>query len=136
MGHSSASLEQQRAEILQQIHALGDMRRGSIVEQYLTCGKSPCCCKEAGHPGHGPYFTFTRKLGGKTQTRQMRSGPALAKLRREVESFHRFQALRDRLIEVNEALCELRPLEPAGLDKKNPSRRLWRKKSAKKSTAS
>ncbi len=141
MAHSIEGLERQRAEILQQMQALGDMRRGSVVEQYLKCGKTPCCCKAAGHPGHGPYFAFTRKVQGKTQTRQLRPGPALAKLTREVESFHRFRQLCDQLLAIDERLCDLRPLGagapgpgiPTG---KKTSVRSSRRKSAKSSTAS
>ncbi len=128
-------LERQRAEILKRIQALGDMRRGSIVEQYLKCGKSPCCCKQPGHRGHGPYFTFTRKLGGKTQTRQFHSGPALAKLRREVENFHRFQELSARLVTISEAICELRAAAATDREVKKTSWQGSRKKSSKKSTA-
>ena len=136
MDHSVEALERQRAEILKQIQALGDMRRGSIVQHYLQCGKSPCCCKQAGHPGHGPYFAFTRKLQGKTQTRQFRSGPVLAKLRREVEAFHRFRQLSERLLEINEQICELRPVSSAGPEVKKTSPLPSRRKSGKKPSAS
>ena len=141
MAQSIQVLERRRAEILEQMQALGDMRRGSLVEQYLKCGKSPCCCKEGGHPGHGPYVAFTRKVEGKTQTRQFRPGPALAKLSQEVETFHRFRRLSDQLIELNERLCALRPVGEAGLgpgahEVKKTSLRSSRRKSGKKSTAS
>lgn len=139
MPHSLEALERQRAAILEEIGALGDMRRGSIVEQYLKCGKSPCCCKARGHPGHGPYFTFTRKVQAKTQTRQLRPGPALTKLSREVETFHRFRQLCDQLIEVNERLCDLRPLAGAARaspEVKKTSRPPFRRKSGTRSSAS
>ena len=130
-------LERQPAEILRQMQNLGDMRRGSVVEQYLKCGKVPCRCKQPGERGHGPYFTFTRKVEGKTQTRQFRAGPRLTKLQREVETFPRFQALRDRLLAMNEKLCELRPEagEAGGeTEVKKTSRRSWKGKSSKKWT--
>lgn len=123
------------------MQALGDMRRGSVVEQYLKGGKTPCCCKAARHPGHGPYFAYTRKVQGKTQTRQLRPGPALAKLTREVETFHRFRQLCDQLLGINERLCDLRPLGagapgPAIPVVKKTSARSSRRKSVKSSTAS
>lgn len=133
---SVKALERRRAEILEQIQTLGDMRRGSIVEQYLKCGKSPCRCKQPNHPGHGPYFTFTRKLGGKTQTRQFRPGPALAKLKREVENFHRLQALSDQLVVINEELCELRPVAATEPEVKKTSGAGSKRRSSRKSTAS
>lgn len=141
MALSIETLERQRAEILRQMQGLGDMRRGSLVEQYVKCGKAPCCCKGAGHPGHGPYFAFTRKVQGKTQTRQVRSGPALAKLSREVETFRRFRRLCDQLIAINERLCDRRPVRAPGAgpgtpEVKNPSPRPSRRQSGKGSTAS
>src|SRR5437667_9871497 len=111
MTDSLETLERQRAEILRQMQQLGDMRRGSVVEQYLRCGKSPCCCKRPGHPGHGPYFALTCKVAGKTKTRQLRAGPVLEKVRREVQAFHRFRELSERLIQINEEICEHRRVE-------------------------
>jgi len=139
MAQSVEALERQRAEILRQMQALGDMRRGSLVEQHLKCGKSPCCCQAPGHPGHGPYFALTRKVQGKTQTRQFRPGPALARVAREVEAYRRFRQLCDELLAVNERLCDVRPEAaaspgtPAG---KKTSRRHSRRKSRENSTAS
>ena len=141
MTHSIEALERQRAEILHEVQGLGDMRRGSIVEQYLRCGKTPCCCQTPRHPGHGPYFAYTRKVQGKTQTRQLRPGPVLTKLAREVETYHRFRQLCDQLLAVNERLCEHRPLEVvqpgSGIPEvKNPSRRPSKRRSGGRSTAS
>ena len=134
MADSLATLEQQRDGVLRQIQQLGDMRRGSLFEHYLRCGKASCACKKPGHPGHGPYFSLTRKVGGKTQTRQFRPGPRLEKVREEVETFHRFRELSERLIEINEAICEQRPVEAEEV--KKTSRRRSRRKSGGKSTAS
>lgn len=141
MAQSVEALERQRAEILRQMQALGDMRRGSLVEQHLKCGKSPCCCQAPGHPGHGPYFAFTRKVQGKTQTRQFRPGPALAKVAREVETYRRFRQLCDQLLTVNERLCALRPEAAADPGPGTPavkktSRRRSRRKSGENLTAS
>lgn len=117
MADSLETLERHRAEILRQMQQLGDMRRGSVVEQYLRCGKSPCCCKRPGHPGHGPYFALTCKVAGKTKTRQLRAGPALEKVRREVQAFHRFRALSEQLIQISEEICEHRRVEEQGVKK-------------------
>jgi hypothetical protein len=117
MTDSLEALERQRAEVLRQMQELGDMRRGSVVQQYLRCGKSPCCCKKPGHPGHGPYFALTSKVAGKTKTRQLRAGPVLEKVKREVQAFHRFRELSERLIEINEEICEYRPIEEPAVKK-------------------
>lgn len=129
------ALERRRTEILTQMQQLGDMRRGSVVEQYLPCGKPRCCCKKPGHPGHGPYFALTRKVEGKTKTRQLRAGPLLEKVRKEVDTFHRFRELSKRLLEINEEICERQPVEVERVVKKT-SRRHSGRKTSRKSTAS
>ncbi len=102
-----------RETILRQIAELGDMRRGSITEVFRSCGKPGCCCSERKHPGHGPYYAFTTKVEGKTQTLQLRPGPRLTKIEREVETYKRFRFLTQQLLEVNEGICNARSEEPA-----------------------
>jgi uncharacterized protein DUF6788 len=104
-------LEVRRSSILSELGEIGDMRRGSITEVYRRCGKAVCCCKQPGHAGHGPYYAYTTKVKGKTVTIQLRSGPLLTKIEREVEAYRRFRALSDELIEVNEKICNARPLQ-------------------------
>ena len=103
----------QREAILRQIAELGDMRRGTITEVFRSCGKPGCCCSERNHPGHGPYYAFTTKVEGKTKTLQLRPGPRLTKIEREVETYKRFRLLTQQLLEVNEGICNARPEEPA-----------------------
>ena len=103
----------QREAILRQIAELGDMRRGTITEVFRSCGKPGCCCSERNHPGHGPYYAFTTKVEGKTQTLQLRPGPRLTKIEREVETYKRFRFLTQQLLEVNEGICNARPEKPA-----------------------
>jgi hypothetical protein len=139
MGERLEQLESKRAALLTALAETGDMRQGSISETYRRCGKANCACAQARHSGHGPFYAFTRKVGGKTQTIQLRPGPALNKLLGEVESYHQFRRLVEDLVEVNEAICRLRPVESAAetpgrraLKKKLPrsSRRRWRGKSS------
>jgi hypothetical protein len=137
MASSIDELEKRRGALVQSLTEIGDMRRGSISEAYRSCGKSNCACTAADHPGHGPFYAFTRKEAGKTKTVQLRDGPRLAKLEREVEAYHQFRATCEKIVDVNETICEARPVEPIepaarhGLKKKLPrsSKRRWRKKS-------
>ena len=52
--------------------------------------------------------------GSTGATKDVRAGPALAKVRRELATHQRFRALVQRIVEVNEAICEVRPMEEAG----------------------
>ena len=111
MADSVEELEARRTRILEELAAVGDMRPGSITECYRPCGKQPCCCKEAGHPGHGPYYSLTFKAGGKTVTRHLAPGPTLSKTRREIAAFRTFEQLVPKWVAVNQAICEARPVE-------------------------
>jgi len=119
------ALESKRADLLKALAETGDIRRGSISETYRRCGKANCACAQARHGGHGPFYAFTRKVGGKTQTIQLRPGRALNKLLGEVESYHQFRRLVEELVEVNEAICRLRPVE---VEQERPGRRVLKKK--------
>jgi hypothetical protein len=91
MAETLEDLETERAAQLRALSETGDMRQGSITESYRPCGKSNCACADPKHPGHGPFYALTRKVGGKTQTIQLRPGPELSKLLREVDTYHRFR---------------------------------------------
>lgn len=110
---SLPDLEQQRAQLYARLAATGDLRPGSINPTYRKCGKPNCACARPGHPGHGPRWLWTRSAGGKTRTRQL--APAeLDKVRAELAAYKEFAALSEQIVEVNEAICEARPVTPAG----------------------
>jgi len=113
MSDPTSNLEAERSALLDKLATTGDMRRGSITECYRRCGKPTCACAAPDHPGHGPYFAFTRKENGKTKTLQLRPGPLLTKIQIEVETYRGFRATCEQLFEVNESICDARPVEPA-----------------------
>ncbi len=128
---SLSSLEQQRSRVLNEILGLGDFRSGSITAVRAHCGKPNCRCHQPGHPGHGPNYRLTRKSNGKTVTETFPSPMALRKAQREVEAFHRFRQLGQELLEINEQICRLRPVE----DTLTEEEKKRRKSSARKSRA-
>jgi hypothetical protein len=133
MPDSLVDLESRRAAVQLQIGQLGDMRSGSITGTGGRCGNPNCHCHRAGDPGHGPYYRLTRKVDGKTVTETFSSAASLTKAQREVAECQRFRELGDQLLDVNEQICELRPVEeisPTTLEKKRlkPSKRKSRAK--------
>ena len=109
---SLPDLEQQRAQLYQRLAAAGDLRPGSINVTYRRCGKPNCACARPGHPGHGPRWLWTRSAGGKTRTRQL-AAAELEKVRGELANYKQFAALSEQIVEVNEAICESRPVTSA-----------------------
>ena len=111
MPESLPALEKDRSEVLLAIAHLGDLRPGSVVEVMGRCSKPNCHCSQPGDPGHGPHFRLTRKVKGKTVAETLASPAALRKAQREVAEFRKFQQLSAQLMEVNEAICQQRPVE-------------------------
>ena len=136
MSDPTSKLETERSALLQKLAQTGDMRRGSITECYRCCGKASCVCAVADHPGHGPYYAFTTKVDGKTKTLQLRPGPLLTKIEREVETHRAFRSTCDQLLDVNEAICDARPVEATGVEKKRRSPLSSRRKSSRRSMRS
>lgn len=128
---SLATLEQQRSSILMQILELGDFRCGSITAINGRCGKPNCRCHQPNQPGHGPNFRLTRKVDGKTVSESFSSAAELRKAQREVEAFHRFRRLSQKLLEINESICRARPVE----DTLSPREKKRPKRSVRKSPA-
>jgi hypothetical protein len=122
MSKALKQLEAERAALLRQLAESGDMRRGSISEVYRRCGKDNCACADAGHPGHGPYYAYTMSVSGKTRTLQLRPGPRLSAIEQEVAEYRRFRATSDRVIEVNEQICNARWLQAPEAQSKKKQR--------------
>ena len=135
MTDPKSKLEAERSALLEKLAATDDMRRGSITECFRRCGKPTCACALPDHPGHGPYYAYTRKVQGKTKTLQLRPGPLLEKMQREVETYKGFRATCERLFDVNESICDSRPVEPE-LEKRGRSKRSSMPKSSPRSRRS
>lgn len=106
-----ASLEIERSRILERFLGLGDLRPGSITTVVRRCGKPSCHCAKPNDPGHDPQFRLTRRVAGKTVTETFPNPSALRKAQQEVTEFHRFQELNEKLVNINQRICELRPVE-------------------------
>jgi hypothetical protein len=66
------------------------MRRGSVSERIMKCGKASCPCQQDPKARHGPYYSLTRPMAGKTQSRYL--SPEQAELAREqIALGHKFR---------------------------------------------
>ncbi len=109
--------EQRRAELYEELAQVGDLRRGTINATYRRCGKPNCVCAGPGRPGHGPRYLLSRTVDGKTESRQLAAGPELQKAAREVANYKRSQSTVAEIVEVNEAICDARPVLPVVSDR-------------------
>jgi hypothetical protein len=124
MPDSLLDLEKHRSEVLAEIAALGDFRRGSISGTGGRCGTPGCHCHKPEDPGHGPNLRLTYKMGGKTVTETFPTVAAQRKAEREIAGFRRYQELSRELVDTNETICRARPIEDTltAQEKKRPKR--------------
>ena len=110
MGETLASLESKRDQLYRQLMETGDFRRGTISVTYRKCGKKNCACAKEGHPGHGPLYLWNATIGGKSVAKNLKLGVEMDKYREETSNYKKSLSIFDALIEVNEQICNLRPV--------------------------
>lgn len=91
-------------ELKLELARVGDFRPGSLVERYRRCGKSKCHCAGKEAAGHGPSWSLTREVGGKTVTRVIPPS-AVEQTSRQLAEHKRFRGLTRDLVETSEQLC-------------------------------
>jgi Family of unknown function (DUF6788) len=107
---SLPELEAERDRLYAQLSTAGDFRRGSVSENYRKCGKPNCACAAADHPGHGPRLLWTRSAGSRKTIGRQLAAAEVEKVRREVARYAEFTAAVEQIVEVNERICEARPV--------------------------
>lgn len=66
------------------------MRRGSVSERSMKCGRKDCRCQHDPQARHGPYYSLTRAEGGKTRSRYLTAEQAVL-ARQQVEAGQEFR---------------------------------------------
>ena len=106
-------LQQQRQQLLQELSALQELRRGSLTEQFLLVKR-----QDGSRVKRGPYPLLTRKRGQKTVSLRL-TDPALVPLyRRQIQALRQFESVVDALVQVGEQLSDLAVAEV--VQKKTP----------------
>ena len=114
------------------------MRRGSVSERTIKCSKPGCACAQDPNARHGPYFSFTHAVGGKTQSRFLTAEESDL-VRQQIDAGRKFRGRVDALWEASEqwADSQLADLSASsGEAKKGGSKRISKTKSPKKSKPS
>ena len=101
-----SKLEIKRDRLIQEICEFPIFRPGTLTSRYRKCGKSNCHCANEKSKGHGPSWTITRKVKGKTVAKYIRLD-MLEETKKQIKSFHQFHDTVNRLIEINIKLCDI-----------------------------
>src|SRR5713101_572920 len=114
------------------------MRRGSFSQRYVKCSKSGCPCASDPKARHGPYFSLTRGVRGRTHSRFISAAQAEL-VRRQVEAGQHFRRQVEAFWESCEQWANAQLEGPAAASQatqKRGSRQRWKPKSPKKSRPS
>ncbi len=96
------SIRKRRREILSELAALEQMRRGSVTEQSVHLK-----CKDGSVSDYGPYPLYTFKEKGKTVSHRIRDRAQVPVYRKQIEAFRRFESLSAELVRLGEQVSEL-----------------------------
>jgi hypothetical protein len=118
------------------------MRRGSLSERRVKCGKAACACGVRPEARHGPYYSLTRAVNGQTRSRFLR-GQEAAIVREQIEAGQQFRKKVDLYWEKCEQWAdeemEAQAAPEGGAKKgasKRPSKQRLRRRSSAKSKRS
>ena len=107
-------LRARRKEIVETLASLEQIRRGSVIEQYVEHLR-----KDGAIVRRGPYPLYSFKEKGKTVSRRLRSDEEVKACREQIRRFRRFGKLVEELVRIGEEISDLAPTDQAG-QKKTP----------------
>jgi hypothetical protein len=92
--------EQRIQPIKAELAALGEMRPGSLSQQYNVCGKPNCRCKDPQHPQrHGPCYQLSWVHRGQSSTQFIRR-PLLPQVRAQLATYNQFRRLTEEWVNL------------------------------------
>lgn len=101
------ALDAKIAKIKAALAALGDLRPGTLSQQYNVCGKPACRCKARPPRKHGPYYQVSFTWQGKSQSQFVRRADVPA-MRVQLRTYQRLRTLVDTWISVAMTVSRLR----------------------------
>ena len=114
------------------------MRRGSLSERTIKCGKPGCACAQDPKARHGPYQSLTHAVEGKTRSRFLTAKQAEL-VQQQIDTGRKFRGHVDALWEACEEWADSQLADvsaSSGEAKKGGSKRISKTKSSRKSKPS
>ena len=131
-GNRQAHLEATIDVLKQELLTLGDLRPGTLSEQYNVCGKAGCACKADPPRKHGPYYQVSFTWHGRSHTQFVRR-ENVATTRQQLRTYERLRTLVEAWIAAGLELAALRfgtaPVRPSARRKAAARRAAPRAKS-------
>lgn len=94
-----------RERIVADLGSVGFALPGTVLERRVRCGRQGCRCHADPPQLHGPYYQWTRKVAGKTQTRLLNAAQ-MARYATWFESARRLRSLTSELEALSLEIAE------------------------------
>src|ERR1700732_338877 len=124
---SLEALRDRRDQLAASLARVDDVRPVSLPAPFGKCVKPNCHCAQRDSSGHGPSYSLTHRVGGKTVTQVIPQGPAVERAKAQIAEYRRFRNLVRELIVVSEQICSAQVRDgealPGSEAKKKPLRR-------------
>jgi hypothetical protein len=115
MTTSLKGLREKRDQLTAKLAHIDDLRPGFLTARFRKCGKPNCHCALKDAPGHGPSYSLTHRIGGKTVTQVIPQGPAVERAKAQIAEYRRFRSLVREMIAVSEQICSAQLRDPEAL---------------------
>jgi len=114
-------LETRIMKLKTELSQIGEMRPGSLSQQYSACQKRGCKCVDPVKPKkHGPFYQLSYSHRGKSTTQFVRP-QFLSQVRRQLAAYKRFKTLTEEWVALALELSKAK-LEEARLAASKPKR--------------
>src|SRR5258708_23873711 len=109
------ALRDRRDQLAARLARVDDLRPGFLTARFRKCGKPNCHCAQKDSPGHGPSYSLTHRVGGKTVTQVIPQAPAVERAKAQIAEYRRFRNLVRELIAVSEQICSAQLRDPEAI---------------------
>ncbi len=104
-------IEKKILKLKKELMNLGELRPGSLVQNFNVCGKKNCRCKDSKKPmKHGPYSYAIYMRKGKKKTTFIQSHYSES-VKIEIENYKRLRRLVDEWIDLGLELSLMKMVE-------------------------
>src|SRR2546429_271245 len=86
---SLQALRDKRDQLVASLARVDDLRPGFLTARFRKCGKPNCHCAQKDSPGHGPSFSLTHRVAGKTVTQVVPQGLAVERAKAQIAEYQR-----------------------------------------------
>lgn len=113
MPSNIAQIQAKIQKVKEELMSIGDMRPGSLSEQYNVCGTAGCQCKDPKNPKrHGPYYQLNYSYEGRSRTEFVKK-EMVTEVCEQIRNYAKFRTLTKQWIVLSLQIAKLKKAQGA-----------------------